>query len=287
MQKINDDTGEELENICTKKFRDSLKNILIRRYNIVENDFALNLLLDEIEVLQDKYYLPQDLVKPGTMCWVTTKRTVRENEVSEGKKHNGLINVYLPIITHENIKKWIYHKNYDDDDAFVRHSNDREIETMARISRAAWEQGGMLSLTEVAALLNRSMDAVQRYLTEYRSQFPHDSLPLKGFKLKKDSNPIHFGVIFTMHEQGFDIDRIASVTKYTLDSIRQHLEVYNQLKDLFLKGYDVEDIGRITGLGIKSINHYLRIAVSYHTEIKERWKSTLKLPSHSSDRILN
>lgn len=274
MQKQNDDTSTELENSGAKKFRESLKNILVRRYNVVENDFALNLLLDEIEVLQNKYYLPQDLVKPGTMCWVTTKRTKRESDTGQKIERNGMINVYLPVITGDNIKKWIYHKNYENDGS-VRHPQDREVVTMARISRAAWKQGGMLSLTEVAALLNRSMDAVQRYLTEYKSQFPHDPLPLKGFKLERESNPIHFGVIFTMYEQGIDINSIASVTKYTLNSIEHYLKIYDRIKDLFLRGYHQEEIGELTGLDIKTITHYLRIALGFHPEIKEKWRTSL------------
>jgi hypothetical protein len=59
---------------------------------------------------------------------------------------------------------------------------ERDIKTMARLIKSAYEQGGLLSGAELSLLLNRSLGAIGRYLKKYHETH-EDILPTKGIML--------------------------------------------------------------------------------------------------------
>ncbi|UCE08069.1 MAG: DUF1670 domain-containing protein, partial [bacterium] len=253
----------------------SLIRLLEKEYKILGSRRILEMLADDIESLQREYFPVQDRLTPGMICWVTTKRTTRKPSYGKKAEDYDTVTVYLPLITEEDINKRVYLRNGDRNEYYTR-CKEREIATMVRIIRVTWEQGGMLCQAEIAVLLNRSLTTVRKYLAEYQAQHPEEALPLKGYILDQGSRPTHKGIILTLYEQGIDPTDITNRTNHGLDAVDRYIVSYNRVKELYRKGLSREEIKKVTGLALKTIDQYLRIAVHFHPEIKERWRDSTK-----------
>ena len=69
---------------------------------------------------------------------------------------------------------------------------------------------------------------------------------------------------------------IARRTGHGLDAVDRYIKSYNRVKELYRKAFSREEIKKVTGFGLKTIDQYLRIALQFHTDIKEKWQDTTK-----------
>jgi len=143
-------------------------------------------------------------------------------------------------------------------------NRERDLVTMSRLVKSAWEQDGMLSQAELCVLMNRSLTTMRKYSAEYEAQYPDDSLPLKEYILDQGSHPTHKGIILNLYEQGIDPTEIAQRTNHGLDAVDRYIKAYERVKGLYKKHLDRTEIKKVTGLSIKVVDAYLSIAKHFH-----------------------
>ena len=171
--------------------------------------------------------------------------------------------VYLPLVTQSDVDRRVFVK------AGTKNSNymvnrERDLETMARLAKSAWQQDGMLSQAELCVLMNRSLTTMRKYVAEYEAKHPDDALPLKGYILDQGSRPTHKALILNLYEQGVDPTDIAQRTNHGLDAVDRYIKAYERVKGLHLKGLSAAEIQRATGLSKKVVAAYLNIVKHFH-----------------------
>ena len=246
-----------------RTFRTALIHLLERDYKLIGSHRILEALADDIEYLQQEYFPFQDRLEAGTIAWVTTKRTVRKPSYGKKTEDYESVIVYLPLVTRSDVEKRVMVK------AGTKNSNymlnrARDLVTMSRLVKSAWEQNGMLSQAELCVLMNRSLTTMRRYLAEYEAQHPDDPLPLKGYILDQGSRPTHKGIILNLYEQGIDPTEIAQRTNHGLDAVDRYIKAYERVKGLYKKRLDRAEIKKLTGLSMKVVDAYLSIAKHFH-----------------------
>ncbi|MBU0510790.1 MAG: DUF1670 domain-containing protein [Chloroflexi bacterium] len=93
----------------------------------------------------------------------------------------------------------------------IKASRNREKRRLARLVKAADEQGGALTVAELRAIVNRSYDLVRKYLREWEEEMG-ETLPTKGYRMDQGSRPTHKGDIIHLYEQGLEHPDIARET---------------------------------------------------------------------------
>jgi len=277
---------DHFASINKRSFRNSLIRLLENDYKILGSRRILEILSDDVEGLIKEYYPPHDRLQAGMICWVTTKKTRRKPSYGKKTEDYETVTVYLPLVTEEHINRRIFIRE-GDRNSYYKRCKSRDIETMIRLIRSAWEQSGMLCQAELAVLLNRSLRTIRQYLSEYEALHPKEALPLKGYLLDQGSRPTHKGIILTLYEQGVDPTEISNRTNHGLESVDSYIKKYNRVKELYRTDMSREKIKKVTGMGLKLIDQFLRIAVHFHVDIKERWQDTtksknIKRPGHQS-----
>ena len=68
---------------------------------------------------------------------------------------------------------------------------------MVRLLWNAYEQGTSLTTDELSVIMNRSLTVIGKYITQYYSENPEKSSPLRGYIYDQGSNPIHKALICT------------------------------------------------------------------------------------------
>lgn len=246
-----------------RTFRTALIHLLERDYKLIGSHRILEALTDDIEYLQQEYFPFQDRLEAGTIAWVTTKRTVRKPSYGKKTEDYESVMVYLPLVTRSDVGKRVVVKAGTKNSNYVL-NRARDLVTMSRLVKSAWEQDGMLSQAELCVLMNRSLTTMRKYLAEYEAQHPDDPLPLKGYILDQGSRPTHKSIILNLYEQGIDPTEIAQRTNHGLDAVDRYIKAYERVKGLYKKSLDRAEIKKLTGLSMKVVDAYLSIAKHFH-----------------------
>jgi hypothetical protein len=247
-------------------FRSALMHLLETQYKLIGSRRVLEVLCEDIEGLMEEYFPLGERMEVGEICWVTTKRTRRKPSYGKRTEDYESVVVKLPLVTESDISKRVRVKAGTKNSNYVM-NRERDLETMARLVKSAWEQGGMLSQAELCVLMNRSLSTMQKYVAEYEAGHPEDPLPLKGYMIDQGSRPTHKGIILNLYEQGVDPVDIARRTHHGLDAVDRYIKSYEQVKGLCRKGLDREEIQKITGMSPKVVDAYLNIFKHFHSRV--------------------
>lgn len=269
------DRQDHFEGIKKRTFRSGLIRLLEQEYKVIGSRRVLEMLADDVEELQREYFPPQDRLKPGMICWVTTKRTSRKPSFGKRSEDYELVTVYLPLVTEEDVEKRVFTRDGDLNKHYER-CKQRDIATTVRLIHHTWEHGGMISQAELAVLMNRSLTTIRKYLAEYEGLHPDEALPLKGYLLDQGSRPTHKGIILTLYEQGVDPVDIGRLTNHTLDAVDRYIKSYSRVKRLLGKGFDRQEIKQVTGLGLRTVDQYIRIVEQFQPESGRQQKKPQK-----------
>lgn len=270
------DRRDHFEGIKKRTFRSALIRLLEQEYKVIGSRRVLEMLADDVEELQREYFPLQERLKPGMVCWVTTKRTSRKPSFGKRTEDYELVTVYLPLVTEEDVEKRVFTRDGDLNKHYER-CKQRDIATAIRLIHHTWGHGGMISQAELAVLMNRSLTTIRKYLSEYEALHPDEALPLKGYMLDQGSRPTHKGIILAMYEQGVDPVDIGRLTNHTLDAVDRYIKSYSRVKRLLSKGFDRQEIKQVTGLGLRTVDQYKRVAEQFQPESRSRQKKSPKL----------
>ena len=246
-----------------RTFRTALIQLLESEYKLIGSHRILEALADDIEYLQQEYFPFRERFEAGVIAWVTTKRTVRKPSYGKKTEDYESVMVYLPLVTRSDVEKRVFVKAGTKNSNYVI-NRVRDIVTMSRLVKSAWEQDGMLSQAELCVLMNRSLTTMCKYIAEYEAQNPDDPLPLKGYILDQGSRPTHKGIILNLYEQGIDPTEITQRTNHGLDAVDRYIKAYERVKGLYKKHLDRAEIKKVTGLSLKVVDAYLSIAKHFH-----------------------
>lgn len=262
------DWHDRFESITRRTFSSALLRLLEQEYKLVGSRRVLEMLVEDVERLQQEFYPDKTRLGPGTICWVTTKKTRKKPGYGKRTEDYEAVVVYLSLWPPEEVEKRVTaragarNRNYEQ-------GKERDMATMVRLIESAWEQDGMLSQAELAVLLNRSLTTIKKYVYEYEAQNPGKTLALKGYLLDQGSRPTHKGIILSLYEQGIDPPEIGRRTQHGLDAVDRYIKAYERVKALAQKGMSVQEIRHISGLGERTVTAYLRIAQTFHPALKQ------------------
>lgn len=260
------DRQDRFASLAKRGFRAALVRLLETEYKLVGSRRVLEMLSDEIVQLFEEHHPKRDRIAAGTIGWVTTKKSVRKPSYGKRTEDYESLMVYLPLVTGSALEQHVFVK------AGAKNSNyrinrERDLATMARLVKSAWEQGGMLSQAELCVLMNRSLTTMQKYVAEYEALHPEDMLPLKGYILDQGSRPTHKGLILNLYEQGVDPTDIARRTHHSLHAVDRYIKAYEQVKGLLRKGLDRHEISKVTGSSLKLVEAYVSVAKHFHPKL--------------------
>jgi len=242
--------------IEARSFVIAIIRLLEEEYKIIGSRKVIELIADDIDQVHRKYY-PEDYERdPGEILWRTTSI---EQEITREKKavsEHKTVTVKLPYITREDIKlkaEGVSSKEHDK----IR---------IKRIVVAAYEQGGMLSQREVAAIVNRSRGTILTRVKEIQEE-QNIILPFRGYILDQGGGTSHKGIIIELYEQNLAPPDIARKTYHKLSSVDRYIKDYEKIRLLVEKGLNENEIKQSTQKSRSLIREYMCILKKYHPDI--------------------
>jgi len=248
-------------------FRQAIVYLLETEYKLVGSHKVIQMIADDIAELQAEYYRDADRVPPGHIVWRGTLDEGHKPAVGRRAEEEPTVTAVLPLIT--------------DDDIAVRAqgcpagkhagtwARERSIRRMVRLVKAGLDNPGgrqLLSLAELALLLNRSVGTMGRYVRDHFER-TGELLPIKGYVLDQGSRPTHKGHILRLYEQGMAPPDVARATNHSLESVDRYIKDYERVKVLLGKGLTVKEISHAIGRGERTVIEYRDIVLEFHPDL--------------------
>src|SRR5690554_1148688 len=221
------------ENAITKRtFRSALIELFEREYKMVGSHKVIELIADDICQLRDEFYPRAGGEIYGNMNWVTTSTDNGKPRLGQRIEEYKSTRLSLPLITEEDLELL---KKVS--------SAERDKARIVRLINSAYEQGGLLTVEELALLVNRSPLSVSKRIKEYQEEH-QVVLPIKGNKLDMGPGITHKKIILELYEKKVAAPDIAKRVKHSLEAVDRYIKDYERVKFLVRRGMNINEISR-------------------------------------------
>jgi len=227
-----------------RNFRQAVMHLLETEYKIIGSHKVIQMIAEDIEDLARKFF--PSSASPGTLIWSTTSRQERKRSYGKRTEDERTCIVKLPFLNQEDIQRRV--RPHSRQEGLLQ-----EVERMVRMIKAAFKQGGLLSIAEVATIMDRGLTTTQRKLSEYQRE-KDEVLPLKGNILDQGSSPTHKRVVIHLYEKKIAPPDIARQTGHSLDAVDRYISDYERVKMLMQKGLTAREISKLIGRGLGTVH---------------------------------
>jgi len=247
-----------------RSFESALMRLLLSEYGLAGGRRIALLLVEDVQKLIDEFYPDVGQSASGTLIWTCTADEGKKAEAGKPTEAYRTVTLKLPLVGAEELHSWT-EKRPPGQNSQAK-ARRRERAQVARLIRAAADQGGLLTIAEVSVMVNRSYAQVARYVQEWQQE-TGELLPLKGYRMDQGASPTHKGEITRLYEQGLEPPDIAHETGHSLKSVERYLKDYERVKMLLRDHKSAAEISSLIGRGRTVVLQYMRIAEEFHPEL--------------------
>jgi hypothetical protein len=201
-------------------------------------------LADELMTLFERYCPETSRLKPGQVLWSALDKQTRGDS-----PHRRFVPVILSLVTQEDIAQLVQGIK-----PFVLAKN-----SVARIIKEAYQQGGILSSRDVALLTLRDVGRASHMRLQYEKE--HDCiLPHTGALHDMGSTVTHKAAIINkVVVQKKDPAVAAQECNHSQRAVDRYLKDYHRVKTVYEHNQDVTFIHQVTGIAQHVVTQYINI----------------------------
>lgn len=131
---------------------------------------------------------------------------------------------------------------------------------IARLLKSAHEQGGVLSLVDVALIVGKSPGAVSETLrTTYRERHPDEVLPTIGSVFDVGKTTTHKAIAVRLHLQGLLLTEISRRMDHHPSRVQRYIDDFQRVAELIDQGVVQSRIPYITGLQPSVVRQHIEL----------------------------
>jgi transposase len=245
-----------------RRFESALLHLLLTDYGMIQGGRRIaQLLVEDVVRLMADFFPDSAQSGSGTLVWSCTADEGKKAEPGKRTEEYKTVTVRLPLVTTTELRQYSASSSHNRPD-----EPRRDQQRAVRLVKAAAEQGGLLTIAELSAILNRSYEATRRYIRQWEEE-TGEMLPLKGYRMDQGSSPTHKKEIVRLSEQGLEPPDIARQSGHSLKSVERYLKDYERVKLLVKRGMDAAEISVMIDRGKTVVLEYVAIARQYHPEL--------------------
>jgi hypothetical protein len=232
------------------KVANSLKGVLIdliqRDYQFIAGDKIQEMFASDVVDLVEKCYRDPWKLDVGQVLWYGVK-TSSKPSYGRNSKNTPLTPVVLTLISKDDLE--LRKAGY----------SGKEIreKKIVRLFTEAYEQGALLTHSDVAFLLHVSTGTVSRQANEYMKE-NGVIVPTRGVIHDIGRAMTHKGIIIRLYKQGYQTPEIARKTNHTEEACDRYIKAYKRVEKLTEK-MEPEEIARTLEMGRSLVTEYMSL----------------------------
>ncbi len=203
-------------------------------------------LSEHIQKLIEQYFPSTERLRMGQVLWPAVD--VHES-AGYGKpiEECQLKPVMLQLIGEQDIQ------------ALVEGATRRTVRQGAavRVCQQAHEQGGVLTLSDVGAMLQVSPTTVSHYLKEYEKEHPGELVPRRGTVHDMGPTLTHKKIICQkVIVEGMSVEMAARSTRHSAAAVTRYVQDYRRVAACLKQGMTIKQAAYATGLPVRLAGDY-------------------------------
>lgn len=235
-----------IEAKVTNSLKGSVLDLIQKDYQFIAGDKIQEMFVNDlVEVVRKSYREPWKL-EVGQILWYGVKTSEKPN-YGKNSKNTPLTPIVLTLISKEDLgmKK--------------AGCSEREIrETkIVRLFKEAYEQGALLTHSDIAYLLHVSTRTVSNQSKEYIER-TGEILPTRGIVQDIGRAITHKKIILKLYRKGHQTPAIARMTNHTEEACDRYIKAYKKV-DKLSKTMKSEEIAQILEMGKSLVEEYISI----------------------------
>jgi hypothetical protein len=231
-----------------KSFRQAFIQMLENDFSILGSGKVLDLLTNNtLELIMN--YMPERIIPGKTIVSAISKDAPKGHH--RGVKGLPQVPIELDVINEKLINQ------------FAEGDKIRDIkkEYVISLFKQAYNQGGVLSSTDVAILTKMSSATINKYVKDYMNN--HDEIvPTRGFIHDIGPSISHKGIIVGKFLKGKVPNTIAKEVNHSQQAVDRYIKDYERVKICIKKRMKTHETHKATGMSKKLIEKYKEL---YHT----------------------
>lgn len=257
--------GKYKDDTVPSEYRKDLKSAL--KYFFKENvpalkgDLICEPVVNKVYELVDKYLPVTERMRPGQTLWYA----VDTKEISGyGKKIEDckIVPVIVDLINEEDIERYIKKTP----------KRKRQTEVAVRIHNQAYEQGGVMTYADTAAIMRLSPNTVGSYIREYEKE-TGKIVPRRGNVHDMGPTLTHKKEICIKHLwEGKGVEQTAKETLHSPAAVVRYVNDFKRVYTCLKEGWDLSKIKMATGLSESLIKEYSNLMNIKKEEFYEKEK---------------
>jgi hypothetical protein len=223
-------------------------NFFKKEFSSIMGPMVQEKVAEEIINIFNKLNPEKNRLEPGQIVWNALDKTTRAS--SENRKYVAVI---LTIISQEDVQQL---------------ENGMSIKALqqnviARITREAYQQGGLLSMRDISLLiLRRDSDISQirkGYELKHSTVLPHTGNLHDMGTCTTHKNQIVYKVVVEKK----DTLQVAKETNHSQRSVDRYLIDYNRVKTIYKEKPDIDFISQVTKLSKGLVKEHIKLYKNY------------------------
>jgi Protein of unknown function (DUF1670). len=235
-----------IETKVTNSLKGSVLDMIQRDYQFIAGDKIQQMFADDVVDLVKKCYKDPWKLDVGQILWYGVKVSEKPN-YGKNSKNTPLTPIILTLVSKEDLEM----KNTGYSDREIREMK------MVRLFKETYDQGALLTHSDVAFLLHVSTGTVSRQVKEYMER-TNEVLPTRGIIHDIGRAMTHKKIILELYKKGYQTPDIARMTNHTEKACDRYIKAYKKV-EMLSKTMNSKEIAQILGMGKSLVEEYIRI----------------------------
>ena len=247
-----------------KNFAGALDGFLRTECPQLGGQLSRKVLVQSLVEMVNQFYPETSHLRPGQIHW-TTIDTKAKAGYGHKISNSPLTSVILDLVRVEDVRERAEGKKL----------REFKKDAVARIFSQAFEQGGCMTLAEVAILLKVSAPTVSKYVKEWEQE--HGTLlPRRGTIHDMGPTLTHKKeIVRKLFLEGKSVGQVQRETNHSPQAIHRYIQAFKQILLCLRKGLSIQETAYATKMSQPLVEEYQKLVKEYGKE-NEHLKAILK-----------
>jgi hypothetical protein len=234
--------------LLAKTLRNSLAQRIAEQFPRIGGDRIVGACADLVLEVVWAHLKPLDYLAPGQVLWLAIDKDDPPRRYRPTEQ-TRLVPVVLTLSTSEDIEARIARKK----------STERRLDKALRMSREAYEQGGLLNNCDLAELLTMTDSQIGSLIAEHE-RTTTQTVPRRATLHDVGTALTHKGIICRKrHLEGKEPDQIARETHHSLEAVDRYLGQFDRVRACTKLGMTAHQTAHVLQCTQRLVEQYLHI----------------------------
>jgi DNA-binding CsgD family transcriptional regulator len=248
MLKKTDSTRAGFQPLLAKTLENALAHRISKEFPRIGGPRICKLCAEMIMEVVNNHIRPRDHVKHGQIVWTAVSKN-NPPGMSKKMADTDMVTVVLDASMAEDINSRIERIS----------PNQRRLHKAIRMCRQAYEQGGVLSIYDLAEILSFHDSLISQMLAKYERD-TNTLIPRRGTIHDAGNSVSHKRIIcYKRYVEGKNADQIARETYHSIEAVDRYLGQFDRIRHCSQQGLNTQEIAHVLNCSVSLVEVYQQI----------------------------